>query len=242
MVLRIPVASNQSRRSSAVRLQEFFSGWFHRNGRILPWRDRNTTAFGVLVAEVLLRQTRAEMVAKVWPLLMASFPDAKTLSAANPKKLQAQVCGLGLGRQRTQALIELAQALKVRFNGSVPRDVQQLEQLPHVGLYSARAVACFAFGQGVPVVDSNVVRIISRLKGWEPAPDIRRAKHIWQVASNILPHRRAKYHNYGLLDFAAAVCRSRNPLCDLCPLVKNCSYFRVTHKQMSVRGGSASRR
>lgn len=219
--------------SLAPHSHHFFASWFRKNGRSFPWRNGGTTAFGVLTAEVLLRQTRADMVAEVWPSLVSAYPDALSLAAANRSALVSQVSGLGLGQQRTKALIELGRALVSRFNGKVPRDIQQLEELPHVGLYSARAIACFAFGRRVPVVDVNVVRVISRLKGVPSVPDIRRAKHIWRLAWRMLPTRNAKQHNYGLLDFAATICRPRNPLCSACPLAKKCSHFRAARKRGS---------
>jgi A/G-specific adenine glycosylase len=224
---------HQNGKTCPLRLQDFFSIWFRKYGRPLPWRKRDTAAFGILVAEVLLRQTRAEMVAEIWPSLVSAYPDSASLGGADPNKLESQIACLGLGRQRAGALIQLGRALVSQFKGFVPRNVDQLEQLPHIGLYSARAVACFAFGQRVPVVDVNVMRVLSRLKGLALASDIRRAKHIWRVATKILPPRRVKHHNYGLLDFAAAICHSRNPLCNLCPLAKDCFYFRTDQKRLS---------
>lgn len=222
---------------SKISLQAFFGKWFRKNGRTFPWRNKGTTPLGILIAELLLRQTRAEMVAEIWPSLVKAYPDAHALAVADPNKLLVQVSGLGLGQQRTEALIKLGKALVSRFNGTVPREIHQLESLPHIGLYSARAVACFAFGRQVPVVDGNVVRVFSRLKGLPVASDIRRADRIWRSALRMLPSRRAKQHNYGLLDFSAAICRSRNPLCSACPLAQQCHYFR------SVRGqiGAAAR-
>jgi A/G-specific adenine glycosylase len=220
-------------------LQLFFASWFRTSGRRFPWRSKDTTPFGMLIAEILLKQTRAEMVAEVWPSLIARYPNPQRLASADPAGLMAHIGGLGLGKQRTDALIQLGQALVTRFNSVVPRDITRLESLPHVGLYSARAVACFAFGIRVPVVDGNVVRVICRLKGLPPVPDIRRhADEVWKSASRMLPASRGAQHNYGLLDFAAAICRARTPLCNTCPLRKKCSYFSATFRAKTT---SASR-
>ena len=86
MGTRIRIAKKKQK-SSPARLQDFFAAWFRDKGRILPWRTPDTTAFGMLVAEVLLRQTRAEMVAEVWPSLIREYPAARKLAAADPNRL-----------------------------------------------------------------------------------------------------------------------------------------------------------
>ena len=97
-------------------------------------------------------------------------------------------------------------------------------KLPHVGMYSANAVACFAFGHRVPVVDLSIVRILSRLAGVEPPTDIRRAPEVWKIAQSLLPAKEVKEHNYGLLDFAADICKARSPRCDECPVSPDCAH------------------
>lgn len=204
----------------------FFTEWYARHGRRFPWRDPRTDPFRILLAEVLLRQTRAEMIVETWQELSSRYPSPAALAAASPKELLGLVKRLGLGRQRTRALKELAVAIAAR--GGVPATVEELARLPHCGLYTAHAVACFAFGLRVPVVDLSILRVLSRLSGAKPPRDIRRAKEIWEIAWAILPPSGIAEHNYGLLDFAAAVCKPRNPGCSDCPLAQGCAYFQVS--------------
>ena len=202
----------------------FFANWFKEHGRSFPWRGEEVTPFGILLAEVLLKQTRAEMVATVWPSLLRRYPSPADLASANPEDLFQHIACLGFGCQRTTALLQLTAALDGA--GELPSQPADLMEIPHVGIYSAHAVACFAFGQRVPVVDLSVVRVLSRLAGVEPARDIRRAPAVWDMAWSLLPDEAIREHNYGLLDFAANTCRARSPLCGECPVASICAHAR----------------
>lgn len=194
--------------------------------------------YGILLAEILLRQTRAEMVARTWPLLIQEYPDANSLAAATSTRLFAIVEGLGFGKQRTQALIEVGASIKSMEE--LPSEPVELMALPHVGLYTAHAVACFGFGRRVPVVDLNVMRVISRVAGIEAPKDIRRgADCIWQIAGSLLPRKQVSEHNYGLLDFAATICKPRSPNCVQCPITTRCDLSKcgTADDLQQMRGG-----
>lgn len=201
---------------------DFFVDWYAANGRAFPWRDKGVTPFAILMAEVLLKQTRAEMVAPVWERLVGKYSGPEELAAANREELFGLVVNLGFGHQRTTALLEVA--LAVKRVGELPSTPKDLMGLPYIGLYSAHAVACFGFAQPVPIVDLNVVRVVSRIAGLEPPRDIRRAPTIWSYARALLPERLYREHNYGLLDFAATVCKPRSPMCGQCPIAASCAY------------------
>ena len=220
----VPVPAAASHCPRVNTPERFFSDWYAAEGRRFPWRDDNVSPFGILVAEILLKQTRATHVARVWPELMSLYPTADKLAMANPAELCDIIAVLGFGNQRTSALLDLSAA--VSQLGRVPADPGELITLPYVGLYTSHAVACFGFNRRVPAVDTNVVRVISRLAGLEAPSDIRRATDIWEIAWNMLPERLVKEHNYGLLDFSAAICRSRVPHCSKCPIAIACDYGR----------------
>lgn len=203
----------------------FFVRWYQQHGRSFPWRLPDTTAFGVLVAEVLLRQTRAETVAPIWMALVQTYPTPRELGGASSADLASLVRPLGLGHQRAEALADLGRTISRDWHGRVPRSIAALETLPHVGVYSAHAVASFAFRQRVAVVDGNVLRVLSRIYGVDLGKDNRRSPLAWELAENILPQRNVREHNLGLLDFSAQVCVSRNPRHDECPLGPRCHAF-----------------
>ena len=201
---------------------DFFVQLYDASGRSFPWRTAKTNSFGILVAEVLLKQTRAEQVAKVWPSLVSRYKNAAEMAVAAPDELFEMIALLGLGKQRVRALIDVASSITQL--GEIPNQPEDLVKLPYVGIYTAHAVACFSFDQRVPVVDLSIVRVLSRIMGVKPPTDIRRAEVIWNVAWALLPQKYFKEHNYGLLDFAALVCKSRSPRCSDCPLAAKCVF------------------
>ena len=202
----------------------FFVELYMTSGRSFPWRSEETDPFCLLVAEILLKQTRAEMVAKVWPSIVSRYSGADEMAIANPNELFDMIKVLGFGKQRVQALIGVASSITQL--GEIPTQPEDLIRLPYIGIYTAHAVACFSFGQRVPVVDLSIIRLISRIVGVRPPTDIRRAESIWELAWSLLPQHNFKEHNYGLLDFAALVCKPRSPRCSVCPLVTECAYAR----------------
>jgi len=205
----------------------FFSSFFVKYARShqrkLPWRKRNVTPFQLLIAELLLKQTKAADVAQVWPILLKAYPTPRKLSNAPLRKLRALLHTLGFQRQRAVTLKRMAGSLQTHFNGEVPSRIDKLLDLPGVGLYTAAAVACFAFHKRVPIVDVNILRVLSRIAGTRCPSDIRRAKKIWALAWKILPRQAIEQHNYGMLDFASQIC-TRSPNCLNCPLLLQCQY------------------
>ena len=204
-------------------LKHFFIQYARRHFREFPWRSKKTKAFHLLIAELLLVQTKAEDVARVWPLLVKRYQQPKDLAGAKRSDLKTLLRPLGLQNKRAKALQMIARALVERHLSEVPHDMAQLLSLPHVGLYTAAAVASFCFDKRVPIVDTNVLRVLGRITGGKMYQDIRRAKKIWALAWSALPVKNVKLHNYGILDFAAQVC-TRHPSCSRCPLQRKCAF------------------
>jgi A/G-specific adenine glycosylase len=205
----------------------FFVRFFARHGRAFPWRSPSVLPFHLLVAELLLRQTRAEGVPPVWLELRSNYPSAAALADARPNELFTQVARLGFGKQRVDALLGASAHLEAHHAGEVPVDAHDLLAIPHIGLYSARALRVFAFGARESIVDTNVLRLLSRYHDVQLGADVRRTSLAWELADHALPSRRAKAreHNYGILDFTGAICKAR-PQCAQCPLRDRCAYGR----------------
>ncbi len=143
--------------------------WFASQGRHLPWREPGTSAWGVLVSEVMLQQTPVARVEPVWLDWMRRWPTPAEL-AAEPQSQAIRAWGrLGYPR-RAQRLWESAGVIVDQWNGDVPRDEASLRSLPGVGEYTAAAVAAFAFGDRTLVLDTNVRRVVARLVGGVAAP------------------------------------------------------------------------
>lgn len=193
--------------------------WYRRNGRCLPWRKSDVSPFARLVAEMLLRQTSARHVEKVWPVVISRYPDAQSLALAKPTELEQLIRPLGLSRQRTVALLAAARYLVEQHGGQVPTSAEQLAAIPHVGPYTSNAVLCFSFGIPAPLVDANILRIFRRYFGISTRTrNPHRERHIWLQATKVLPESDVIDFHYAILDCAALICRPRNPVCYQCPL------------------------
>lgn len=207
--------------------QYFFVHWYETNGRDFPWRKEGVSPFALMITEMLLRQTQAVSVAKIWNDFVSAYPEAGALASAGRSEILEYLQVLGLGEQRTTALISAAKWLILKHRGLVPNNLEELLKVPHIGHYSARAILCFAFGNLIEIVDVNILRFFSRYYGIDAKPDIRRNPRIWELARLALPvdSNKAKQHNYGLIDFTSAICRSRNPRCNECDLSPACKRF-----------------
>jgi A/G-specific adenine glycosylase len=200
------------------RLRAEVLAWFAAAGRDLPWR-RSRDPYRILVAEMLAQQTQAARAAAAWPEFLAAFPTVEALAAASPAAVLRAWQGIGYNR-RALALRAAAQAVVAR--GGWPPDVAGLAALPGVGPYTARAVACFAFGQQVAPVDTNVARVLARsLAGTDPGQLGPAARQ--RLADAAVPDGRAWEWTSALMDLGAAHCRPR-PRCDGCPLAARCAW------------------
>lgn len=203
----------------------FFIHWFEENGRSFPWRKEGLSSFHILVTEILLRQTRADQVAAIWPTFIEKYHSPDDLARAGKDDLYDELKGLGFGRQRAEALNLVARHLLAYHHGSIPSDIENLLATPHVGLYVAHAVQCFAYRRSVPVLDLNILRLFARFTGYPIRQnDIRRNPWAWDLARTLLPSEAdlAVKHNYGLLDFTGMVCKPSSPRCPICPLNSIC--------------------
>lgn len=206
--------------------RNFFVEWYRSYGRAFPWRSKDIDPFHSLLTEMLLRKTRAESVAKLWPKLVGSYPDTQSISHGSKKRLASQLKILGFGNQKADALYLASKWLIEHHAGKVPDSFDSLMRVPHIGAYAAGAILCFGFHKRFEIVDVNVQRFFSRYYGLTVKPDVRRNAVIREIAREWLPRtgRRTEEHNYGLLDFAAGICRSVNPRCAVCPIASTCSW------------------
>ncbi len=205
----------------AAFFREAVREWWMHNRLSFPWRSY-TDPFHVLLAETLLRKTNAEKVARFLPEMLAALQTPKAVASMSCEQLAEILKPLGIHRQRAQLLKSLATQLLVRHGGAVPTSLRELEALPGVGPYTARAVLCFAFGRRTAVVDRNVIRVIERFFNltWTRRP--HEDPNAWKVAEQLLPEIGWAEHNYALLDLGKKVCRPRRPRCSNCPLVQEC--------------------
>jgi A/G-specific adenine glycosylase len=207
-------------------LKGFFARFGNKNFRAFPWRAKNVRPFHLLLAEVLLVQTKAEDVARVWPRLIREYPTPFALARARTGHLVRLLRPLGLQNQRAKSLKVISRTLTNDFDGKVPQSLETLLSIPYLGLYTASAIDCFIFGKRVPIVDANVLRVFERITGRKAGRDLRRAGEAWRLAWALLPEKNCAMHNYGILDFSSKICTARNPNCATCSLNSTCSFGR----------------
>ncbi len=194
--------------------------WFEPRRGAYPWRGGSPWA--VLVSEVMLQQTQAERVRPYFERFVGRFPTPASLASAPPAEAIREWAGLGYNR-RAVNLHRAATQIVARHGGEVPAEVGELRALSGVGPYTASAVASFAFGSPVPVVDTNVRRVLARYAlGVEPREALD--ADVARTAAELLPVRRSGDWSQALMDLARDVCRSR-PRCETCPIASGCVYL-----------------
>ncbi|WP_304528904.1 A/G-specific adenine glycosylase [Blastococcus haudaquaticus] len=198
--------------------------WYAGAARDLPWRRPGVDAWAVLVSEVMLQQTPVARVEPVWREWMDRWPTPGHLAAVAPADVIRAWGKLGYPR-RALRLRETAVAVVERHGGVVPDDVAALEALPGIGTYTARAVACFGYGQPQPVVDTNVRRVVARLvHGWAEAGNARAADLTDIGALAPTDTARATRFSVAVMELGALVCVARTPRCGACPVRDRCAW------------------
>lgn len=194
--------------------------WWAYNGRSFPWRD-TSIPFHILLAEMMLRRTRAKQVIRVYDSFTRRYPDPDSLAAADSEEVADLLYPLGLS-WRVPAFQELARTLINHHNGVVPDDYEVLIKLPGIGDYVASSICCFAFGQSVAIIDTNTVRVIGRVFGIPTHSESRRRRPMRELLEKSLDRELPASYNYALLDLAAQVCTPKAPACGHCPLLDQC--------------------
>ncbi len=193
--------------------------------RYFPWRSVSDP-YRVLVTELLLQRTNAALANQVWKDVIALVPTPATAARVHLGSLSALTKRIGIG-SRARTIKVLGRELMRRFRGQVPREFEELMHLPGVGLYIASAVRAFCFGEPDFPIDSNAFRFVSRYFGLDLAGKKSEGRQLREFLSSLVPADRPKEFIYGFLDFAATICRPKNPVCSCCPLRNGCRKYRA---------------
>jgi A/G-specific adenine glycosylase len=192
--------------------------WYDRSKRDLPWRNPEVTPWQILVSEFMLQQTPVARVVPIWLDWVARWPTPSATAAASPADVVRAWGKLGYPR-RAKRLHECATVIARDYADQVPDDVEILLTLPGIGSYTARAVACFAYQQSVPVVDTNVRRVVARVvHGRADAAAASTTRDLADTAALLPNDSSAHRFSAALMELGATVCTARTPRCGLCPL------------------------
>ncbi|XP_066995478.2 adenine DNA glycosylase isoform X2 [Anabrus simplex] len=247
------LAADEMRNSAVHRLHQFTAievatfrsrllDWYNQNGRDLPWRTlaRNSEAqqkaYAVLVSEVMLQQTQVATVEQYYKKWMARWPTFEHLASASHEEVNEMWSGLGY-YARGKRLFEAAKRVMTDLGGKVPESSVQLQKLlPGVGRYTAGAVASIAFGERVPAVDGNVIRVLSRLRLIGGNSDSQVVvKDIWDIAETVVDPEQPGPFNEAMMDFGATVCTVKTPTCSSCPLNGICLSYKLTVNEQAMK-------
>lgn len=204
---------------------EAICAWFDANGRDLPWRRPGTSAWGVLVSEVMSQQTPMSRVIGPWHEWMNRWPTPDDLAEEDSGEAVAAWGRLGYPR-RALRLHSCAVAIATEHDGVVPNSYDELVALPGIGDYTASAVVSFAFGGRATVLDTNVRRLIARAEsGIANCPtSVTRAERV--VADALVPDEDARAAKWAVasMELGALVCTARSPQCEVCPIRDSCRW------------------
>lgn len=198
--------------------------WFNNNGRQYPWRTTRDP-YSIFAAEYMLQRTTPGHVLKVYSNFINKYPTPKDIISTPTDEIEKLLNPLGIKR-RAILFKKAMEIVEVEHAGNIPNDFETLLKLPGVGVYTARAVMCFAYGSNLSLVDVNVLRILGRALDYKSTK--KRAhtdKDLWVRIDTIIPEGCSREFNLALIDLASLVCRRNKPLCGVCPIEASCNYF-----------------
>ncbi len=202
--------------------------WYRAAARDLPWR-RTRDPYGIWVSEIMLQQTQVRTVVAYWERWMREFPTIPALAAAAEEKVLKLWEGLGYYR-RARNLHAAARQVVELHEGIFPGTLEAILALPGIGRYTAGAIHSIAFNQPSPILDGNVVRVLTRWDAIAGDPAARTvSRRLWEAAGRLVRaahetrRREACSHlNQALMELGATVCTPRQPLCEGCPVAEGC--------------------
>ena len=194
----------------------------------LPWR-RLRTPYRVFLAEFLLVRTHTKAVADIFEAVVSMYPNLSSLAGADEEQLAAALKTLGL-KKRVPLLMNAARHLVAQHDSEVPQTVEDLVRVPGLGLYTAVAIAAFAFDSPDVPADVNILRLLSRLTGLPMKHPTKGSKELWALLP-LLSRDAGGPEPESLLDFSRKICRPRSPKCSECLLSAECEYRRAAYQE-----------
>lgn len=200
--------------------------WYKKNKRPLPWRQ-TCDPYKILVSEIMLQQTQVGTVIPFYENWLKRFPTFSALAKAKESAVLKNWQGLGYYR-RAKMLHQNAKVVCRDYDGKLPSHPEELLQLPGIGRYTAGAVASIAFEKRAPVLDGNVIRVLTRLFALhQNVSEKKTLDFLWKTAEEILPLKQIGDFNQAMMELGATRCFPTNPLCETCPVTSFCQAFKL---------------
>lgn len=234
---------NAEKQKIIARAAELLVAWYRQEGRELPWR-KDREAYRIWISEIMLQQTRIEAVRPYYARFMEELPDMNSLACVPEERLLKLWEGLGY-YSRARNLQKCARQVMEEYGGRLPSDYDKLVKLPGIGPYTAGAIASIAYGQAVPAVDGNVLRVLARLLAdREDIGQPAAKKKAWKLLAAAMPQDCPGEFNEGIMELGETVCLpGGRPLCEKCPLEALCEAHRQgIEEELPVKAAAGPRR
>jgi A/G-specific adenine glycosylase len=228
-----------------ARLVPLLLDWFSKNARDLPWR-RTRDPYAIWVSEIMLQQTQVKTVIPYWERWMRELPTIEAAAKVPSEKIHKLWEGLGY-YTRVRNLQKAAQAIVEKNGGTFPEKFDDVLALPGIGRYTAGAICSIAFNQPTPILDGNVIRVLTRIFGIAENPKEKQTNaRLWQLAEELVLNSKLKiknsklccsHLNQSLMELGALVCTPRNPQCQICPVKMLCVAFKENRVKESPNLG-----
>ena len=200
--------------------------WYDNNKRTLPWRKKTSTKnreYFTLVSEFMLQQTQVKTVIPYFENFIKNFPDLKSLAKSSDQKILKNWEGLGY-YSRARNLKKTAIKLLEEFKGQLPKDIEKLKSLPGIGEYTSRSILAIAHNEPYIPMDGNVERILKRVFLLKTNHEISK-ENLNKKKSFFGFSKRSSDYAQAIMEIGALICKPSIPLCNHCPLTKNCKAF-----------------
>jgi A/G-specific adenine glycosylase len=209
-----------------MNLTESLLSWYEQHRRPLPWRETRDP-YTVWLSEVILQQTRVSQGMPYFLRFRETYPDVQSMAAASEQDILKLWQGLGY-YSRARNMHSAAKEVVGNHGGIFPQTAAGLKKLKGVGDYTAAAIASICYGEAVPVVDGNVMRVISRLYALDvPADSGQGRSRITELAGGLMNAGHPGTFNQAVMELGSLVCSPKNPSCDRCPLAFGCQALKM---------------
>ncbi len=202
-----------------LRFQTTLLNWFAKHQRDLPWRHTKDP-YKIWLSEIMLQQTQVATVIPYYHRWLEKFPTLRSVARAPEDKILKTWEGLGY-YSRARNFHSACKEVISKYDGKVPEDIEEIQQLPGIGRYTAGAILSIAYDKPSPLVDGNVIRVLSRIFAVRENPKTH-PETFWELAESLVPKERAGDFNQALMELGATVCAPKNPSCLICPVQNFC--------------------
>lgn len=220
-----------------IRLSDRLISWYRENKRDLPWRQTRDP-YKIWLSEILLQQTRVSQGLPYYYKFINNFPALRDLVNASEKEILRLWQGLGY-YSRARNMHRCAEIIVREHQGIFPSEYDRLIKLPGIGPYTAAAIASITFDKPIPVLDGNVIRVLSRIFGILEDPQSGKGKKVFAaLAENQISLSNPGEYNQAVMEFGALHCKPLRPACGQCTLNDFCyayNHHKINELPLKIR-------